>query len=63
MKGLPPGKYEIYVQYAWPKDSAAAPNKIEKDYTIRVYAEEKVKVIDDAGLESISGGGHDKTFW
>jgi len=28
-----------------------------------VYAEEKVKVIDDAGLESISGGGHDKSFW
>jgi hypothetical protein len=28
LKDLPPGKYEIYVQYAWPIDSAAAPNKI-----------------------------------
>lgn len=54
--------YEVFVQYAWPPDTVTAPNKIVNDYTVRVYAAEKVRIINDAGQESVSGG-HDKEFW
>jgi hypothetical protein len=40
LKDLPPSTYEIFIQYAWPEDTYSQPNKLVKDYTVRVYAAE-----------------------
>lgn len=40
LQNLPAGIYEIFMQYAWPKNASATPNSLEQDYTVRVYAEE-----------------------
>lgn len=42
LKNLPAGTYEIFMQYAWPEDTPKSPNKLVKDYTVRVYAAEQV---------------------
>lgn len=46
---LEPGKYEIYLQYAWPKGTTEKPEQTVKDYTIRIYAPVDVTLTDASG--------------
>lgn len=62
LKNLPAGEYEIYIQYAWPADTPSSPNKLVKDYTVRVYAQEQVIIYDSQKRQSVTTG-HDYTFW
>ena len=52
LKDLPPDTYEIWIQYAWPKNTAEKPNIIKQDYTVRVYAKEAVHIYDSEGKTS-----------
>ena len=46
---LPPGDYEIYLQYAWPDGTAEKPEQTVRDYTIRIYAPVEVQITDSQG--------------
>ena len=59
---VPPGDYEIFVQYAWPASTSEKPMNIKKDYSVRVYAPKAVSITDSKGNTSIPSS-HDKTFW
>ena len=62
LKDLKAGTYEIFVQYAWPEDSPQKPNKILKDYTVRVYAAEQVTIYDNWGYTN-TPYSHDTAYW
>lgn len=49
IKDLPPGDYEIYLQYAWPAATPTQPMDIKKDYTVRIYAPEAVTITNATG--------------
>jgi len=57
IEDVPPGKYEIYVQYAWPADQPTV-----NDFTIRVYAPETFPIKDTSGAES-RNTSHDFDLW
>jgi hypothetical protein len=63
-KNLPAAKYEIFIQYAWPNSSSTSTqvNNIAKDFTLRVYAAEKVEIYDESGMTK-EPYSHDYNFW
>ena len=61
-KQLPPGDYEIYIQYAWPVGTTAQPMNIKKDYSVRLYAPEHIAITNSNG-ETNTPSQHDTTFW
>lgn len=62
LEKLPPGDYEIYLQYAWPADTTESPMKITKDYSVRLYAPKEIKITNAKG-ETSTPSSHDTTFW
>lgn len=46
LSNLPAGHYEIYLQYAWPEGTSEKPEQTVHDYTVRIYAPQKVTILD-----------------
>ncbi len=64
-RNLPAAKYEIFVQYAWPafsNSSSSQVNNVARDFTLRVYAAEKVDIFDENGMTR-EPYSHDYNFW
>ena len=63
LQNVTAGQHEIFLQYAWPGNSnATAPNDIAKDFTVRVYAAERVEIKDSNGKIN-EPYSHDYNYW